>query len=115
MLEEPGKGLRDALFFGFIDTGLVEMVLLEGGANVPPLNDTRRSRAAVVWLLVYEDAGDGWGNGRAVEVKLTMELEPGRKVRVDERATHQVEGIYGNYSFSVSTSSGIITITPFWG
>ena len=41
---------------------------------------------------MYEDAGARRGNGCAVEFKLTMDMIPGIKVRIDSRDTHQVEG-----------------------
>ena len=62
-----------------------------------------------------------------MEIRRVMEAEAEREVIIKaERGTGRiwwkspwrgvlVGGIDGNYPFSVTTASGVITITPFWG
>ena len=80
---EPSKGVSDAIGLGAPDPCAIAPVRVEGGANVPTIDTMGCPSLAAVWFFVDEDSNARWGNGGAVEVKLPMNLGPGRKVGVD--------------------------------
>jgi hypothetical protein len=88
---EPGEGVSDSFMLGSPNVGTIALVAVKGGANVPSVNAMSGPGGALVRLFMDDDVNTRWSNGGTIEIKVAIDLGPGREIGIDVRASHEVE------------------------
>jgi hypothetical protein len=87
----PCQGVRDALPLGRPDVGAIASVGIQGRANVPAINSVGCPGLVKGRFLMDNDVDTWGGDGRAIEVVISVDLVPSQEFGVNARSSHEVE------------------------